>query len=71
VNVQVSDRAAVMASPAVAHIVRAAEVELGEGGRILLRPSGTEPIVRVMVEAATQQQAETIAERIAAAVSEV
>jgi phosphoglucosamine mutase len=71
VNVQVSDRNAVMDSPRVGDVVRAAEAELGDDGRILLRPSGTEPIVRVMVEAATQHQAEAIAERVAAVVSAV
>lgn len=71
VNVQVSDKDAVIVSPDVEHAVRAAKAELGERGRILLRPSGTEPIVRVMVEATTQDQAETIAARIAAAVTAV
>jgi phosphoglucosamine mutase len=71
VNVHVSDRAAVMDSQRVGDVVRAAEAELGDDGRILLRPSGTEPIVRVMVEAATQRQAESIAERVAAVVSAI
>jgi phosphoglucosamine mutase len=71
VNVHVSDRAAVMDSQRVGDVVRAAEAELGEDGRILLRPSGTEPIVRVMVEAATQHQADAIAQRVAAVVSAV
>jgi phosphoglucosamine mutase len=45
--------------------VALAEDELGETGRVLLRPSGTEPLVRVMVEAATEDQARLVAERIA------
>jgi phosphoglucosamine mutase len=45
--------------------IAVAQAELGEQGRILLRPSGTEPLVRVMVEAASQQQAEAIAHRLA------
>jgi phosphoglucosamine mutase len=53
----------------VAADVEAAVAELGASGRVLLRPSGTEPLVRVMVEAPTQEQAETIAERLAAAVA--
>jgi phosphoglucosamine mutase len=43
--------------------------ELGTAGRVLLRPSGTEPLVRVMVEAATPELARSSAERIAAVVS--
>ena len=46
--------------------VEAAEAELGRAGRVLVRPSGTEPLVRVMVEAATEDLAEAVAERVAA-----
>ncbi|MDR3361064.1 MAG: hypothetical protein LBO20_10595, partial [Bifidobacteriaceae bacterium] len=38
-------------------------------GRVLLRPSGTEPLVRVMVEAASDRQAQAVAERLAAVVA--
>ena len=41
------------------------EKRLGETGRVLLRPSGTEPVVRVMVEAATQEQADEEAAALA------
>ena len=41
------------------------EAALGDTGRVLLRPSGTEPIVRVMVEAATEELATDVAERLA------
>jgi phosphoglucosamine mutase len=71
VNVAVADRAAVAAAPAVLDAIAVAEVELGETGRVLLRPSGTEPLVRVMVEAPTHPTAETIAHRIAAVVAQV
>jgi phosphoglucosamine mutase len=49
--------------------VAAEEAALDGGGRVLLRPSGTEPLVRVMVEAATQDDAEQIARRLAGVVS--
>jgi phosphoglucosamine mutase len=69
INVRVGDRAAGAAAPTVQAAVALAEEELGETGRVLLRPSGTEPLVRVMVEAATEEQARAVAERIAAEVS--
>ncbi|GLY96351.1 phosphoglucosamine mutase [Actinoplanes sp. NBRC 103695] len=65
INVKVADRAAGAAAPTVQAAVALAEEELGETGRVLLRPSGTEPLVRVMVEAATEEQARVVAERIA------
>ena len=50
--------------------VKKAEAELGKTGRVLLRPSGTEPLIRVMVEAATQELAQTIANGLAQVVEE-
>ena len=50
--------------------VAAAQNELGGEGRVLLRPSGTEPLVRVMVEATSHEQAEAIASRLASVVRE-
>ena len=49
----------------LAAAVAEAEVELGDGGRVLLRPSGTEPLVRVMVEAGSAEQAQAVADRLA------
>ncbi|HET7328847.1 MAG TPA: phosphoglucosamine mutase [Nocardioidaceae bacterium] len=46
-----------------------AETELGESGRVLLRPSGTEPLVRVMVEAESSEQADVVARRLAEVVA--
>jgi phosphoglucosamine mutase len=69
INVPVGDREAGAAAPTVQAAVALAEDELGETGRVLLRPSGTELLVRVMVEAATEEQARAVAERIAAEVS--
>lgn len=65
INVKVGNREAGAAAPMVQAAVALAEAELGETGRVLLRPSGTEPLVRVMVEAATEDAARTVAERIA------
>ena len=71
VNVAVADRSAVAAAPVVADAIATAEAELGDTGRVLLRPSGTEQLVRVMVEAPTHPTAETIAHRIATIVAQV
>lgn len=68
INVRVSDKAAVLANAAVAEAVKAAEQAMGQTGRVLLRPSGTEPLVRVMVEAATSEDAKSHAQAIAAVV---
>jgi len=69
VNVPGVDKSRVASSMEIAEAVSAAETELGLTGRVLLRPSGTEPLVRVMVEAETQDQADTIAHRLANVVS--
>jgi phosphoglucosamine mutase len=64
VNVKGVDKAALDANTVVAEAVRAAEGELGDTGRVLLRKSGTEPVVRVMVEAADGEQAAAVADRL-------
>jgi phosphoglucosamine mutase len=70
VNVRVNDKAAVAEAASVAAAVAEAERELGETGRVLLRPSGTERLIRVMVEAASQEDAEAVARRIAKVVAD-
>ena len=64
VNVKGVDKAALDANTVVADAVKAAEGELGATGRVLLRKSGTEPVVRVMVEAADGAQAAAVADRL-------
>jgi phosphoglucosamine mutase len=66
-NVAVWERDGLGRAEAVWDEVRKVEAELGGGGRVLLRPSGTEPLVRVMVEAPSQALAEAAVERIVAA----
>lgn len=68
VNVGGVDKARLDTSPQVADALTRAEAALGTRGRVLLRPSGTEPLVRVMVEAPTQQQAQQVAADLAAVV---
>jgi phosphoglucosamine mutase len=67
INVRVADRS-IWEAPAVAAAVAAAERRLGDAGRILVRPSGTESLVRVMVEAADPATTEEVAEGVAAVI---
>ncbi|NIJ14176.1 phosphoglucosamine mutase [Saccharomonospora amisosensis] len=71
VNVRVTDKAAVADSPTVKEAVESVTAELGEEGRVLLRPSGTEQLVRVMVEAPAEDTAQAAADRLAGVVSSV
>jgi phosphoglucosamine mutase len=65
VNVEVADREAIAGAAAVWEAVERESAELEGRGRVLLRPSGTEPLVRVMAEAPTAEEAEAICERLA------
>ncbi len=69
INVAVADKATVADAPSVRDTVAEVEAELGDTGRILLRPSGTEQVVRVMVEASDEDTARQLAARVAQSVS--
>ena len=64
VNVKVGDKDGALSDADVAKAVKSAEKKLGSGGRILVRASGTEPLVRVMVEAESQQVCKELAESV-------
>jgi phosphoglucosamine mutase len=64
VNVEVADRDAVVGAAAVWEAVEREDAALEGRGRVLLRPSGTEPLVRVMVEAPSAEEADAVCERL-------
>ena len=64
INVRVTDKNAVTANERVAAIIAEVEKEMGGDGRVLVRPSGTEPLVRVMVEASTEEACARYVEQI-------
>lgn len=63
-NIRVVDRSKALEHPEVGAAIQAVEEELGSSGRVLVRPSGTEPLVRVMVEAQTEEACETFVNQI-------
>lgn len=68
VNIKVSDKHAVTENAKVQAIIEQVETEMNGNGRVLVRPSGTEPLVRVMVEAPTEAECESYVNRIASVV---
>ncbi|MGH3394525.1 MAG: phosphoglucosamine mutase [Streptosporangiaceae bacterium] len=71
INIKGVDKSLVASSGALREAVAAAEAELGDSGRVLVRPSGTEPAVRVMVEAVDPGQAVRLAGQLAATVRDL
>ena len=70
VNVRVRDKALYDGNDEIVAAEREAEAELGDDGRLLVRASGPEPLIRVMVEARTQEHADEVAQRVADIVAE-
>lgn len=68
VNIRVSDKYGAMDVPAIKTVIEEAEEEMAGNGRILVRPSGTEPLLRVMAEAETDEKVNYYVEKIAAVV---
>lgn len=69
INIPVQSRTDIGSAPEIQQVIRDAESDLGESGRVLLRPSGTEPLVRVMVEGVDAMKVEKLAQHIAEQVS--
>ncbi|MHC5267919.1 phosphoglucosamine mutase [Enterococcus sp. LJL98] len=70
VNIRVSDKDGAMEVPRIKAVIEEAEAEMNGNGRILVRPSGTEPLLRVMAEAETDELVEYYVEKIATVVRE-
>lgn len=70
INVHVTDKEAVMDHPRVQEVIAEVEAEMGDNGRVLVRASGTEPLLRVMTEAPTQEEVTEYCTRIANVVRE-
>lgn len=69
VNIKVRDKHEVMNNEEVVRAIKEAEAEMNGNGRILVRPSGTEPLVRVMAEAPTEEMCREVVDRIASVVT--
>ncbi len=69
-NLRVIDKNKVMTNPRVTEAIEVVEQEMGEHGRVLVRASGTEPLVRVMVEAPTEEECEKYVEKVVSVVDE-
>ena len=63
-NVRVADKKTARENPEVVKAIEAVTEALGENGRILVRESGTEPVIRVMVEAETQEICEKYVDEV-------
>jgi len=71
INVRVTEKPDLESQPEIQAALNEAEAELADSGRVLLRPSGTEPLIRVMVEGQDQQLVESVAQKLADVVKKV
>lgn len=70
INVKVTDRSLIESNQKIQDIIKEVEAEMGENGRLLVRPSGTEPLIRVMAEAETEELCEYYVNKVVAVVQE-
>ncbi|MCM3742045.1 phosphoglucosamine mutase [Oceanobacillus luteolus] len=70
-NVKVIDKNEALTNPVILQEIEAVEKELGNDGRVLVRPSGTEPLVRVMIEARTEEECNKYVDRIVRVIQDV
>ena len=69
-NVKVIDKQAVFTNTRIQEKIEEVENEMGDSGRVLVRPSGTEPLVRIMAEAPTEEECEAYVKRVVDVVQE-
>ncbi|ASK61567.1 phosphoglucosamine mutase [Virgibacillus phasianinus] len=70
-NVKVTDKKNALTNPKVTEVIEEVETEMAGEGRVLVRPSGTEPLVRVMVEASTKEKCERYADRVVTVIDDL
>ncbi len=70
-NVRVTDKQSALNSPQILEVIEKVEQEMGDEGRVLVRPSGTEPLVRVMVEAPTEEACYKYADQVVQVIEEL
>ena len=70
VNLRVTDKNKALTDPEVLAVIEEVENEMGDSGRVLVRPSGTEPLLRIMAEAPTDELVETYVDKIAQVVKQ-